>query len=349
MLNKESAVALRMERQHFYTPVSAAEYDALFRDISPVPTIGWCEPGLPPTLPPHAGFDDGIYNAERRRGRKILKGRFGGGVAYVDAADLELYACLYCKPLPRLTLEQGRMLDLLRREGPLNIGSIKEITGLLVKQITPILHRLQEAFLVFEDQAYSDGDRGWYPFDSEFPAVNPGRMTKTEALEAVLPRFAYRQVFFTSAMAKDFYRQPLREVTAALEKLVSDGILAAAELEGTAGYLRPADAALLDAVSPAPRGILAVQRNDFLVKSLAGELKERFSSPYETLYYLLIDGELRGAVCGRFKFGPHIIEDVLLDLPSGEQESRREEVLDAVYTVFDRTASPLKRYAGQGL
>ena len=349
MLNKESAVALRMERQHFYTPVSAAEYDALFRDISPVPTIGWCEPGLPPTLPPHAGFDDGIYNAERRRGRKILKGRFGGGVAYVDAADLELYACLYCKPLPRLTLEQGRMLDLLRREGPLNIGSIKEITGLLVKQITPILHRLQEAFLVFEDQAYSDGDRGWYPFDSEFPAVNPGRMTKTEALEAVLPRFAYRQVFFTSAMAKDFYRQPLREVTAALEKLVSDGILAAAELEGTAGFLRPADAALLDAVSPAPRGILAVQRNDFLVKSLAGELKERFSSPYETLYYLLIDGELRGAVCGRFKFGPHIIEDVLLDLPSGEQESRREEVLDAVYTVFDRTASPFKRYAGQGL
>jgi hypothetical protein len=34
----------------------------------------------------------------------------------------------------------------------LTIQQIKEDTGLLVKEITPVLHRLQEAFLVYEDQ-----------------------------------------------------------------------------------------------------------------------------------------------------------------------------------------------------
>ena len=46
---------------------------------------------------------------------------------------------------------------------------MKRMTGLLVKQITPALHRLQEAFLVFEDQFDGEWDRGWYLFDEMFP------------------------------------------------------------------------------------------------------------------------------------------------------------------------------------
>lgn len=137
MLTMENVLALRMQRQYFDRPAGPEAYDDFFRDVSPVPTVGWCEPGLPPTLPPHAGFDDGLYNGQRRAKRQILKGRFGGKVAYVTRDDLELYACLYRKPLPAMTYEQERMLELLSREGPLNIGSIKELTGLLVKQITP--------------------------------------------------------------------------------------------------------------------------------------------------------------------------------------------------------------------
>lgn len=345
MPTRNAVLALRMQRQFFTAPAGPAEYDAFFRDISPVPTIGWCEPGQPPTLPPHAGFDDHSYNFRRRAGRGILKGRFGGMVAYVDVQDWELYASLYCKPLPRPTLEQARLLDLLEREGPLNIGLIKEITGLKSKEITPMLHRLQEAFLVFEDQSDNGGDRGWYVFSSEFPDVDPGRYTKQEALMRVLPRFAYRQVFFTADMAKCFYRRTIKEAAAALDALTADGTLVQTVVDGESGYMLPDDIELEDAAPP--RGVIAVQRNDFLVKSQDAALKKRFSSPYEHMYYLLIDGEIRGAVCGRFRFGPHDLEDVVLDLPPEERAARREEIIEAVYTVFDRAGSPLKRYDGK--
>ena len=60
---------------------------------------------------------------------------------------MALYRKLFAKP----TLEQLQILELIQNAGPFNIQQIKEETGMLVKQITPILHRLQEAFLIYED------------------------------------------------------------------------------------------------------------------------------------------------------------------------------------------------------
>jgi len=57
----------------------------------------------------------------------------------------------------------------------------------------------------------------------------------------------------------------------------------------------------------------------------------------------VIDGEINGAVTGRFKFGPHLIEDVLI---GDGVHNERGEILDAVYEVFDRDASTAKRYNG---
>lgn len=37
---------------------------------------------------------------------------------------------------------------------------MNEETGMLVKEITPVLHRLQEAFLIYEDQYDGEWDRG---------------------------------------------------------------------------------------------------------------------------------------------------------------------------------------------
>jgi hypothetical protein len=351
MLEEKTVAALRAERQCLLRPAGEGAYDALFQWMSPVPTISWCEPGSPPTLPPHADFDDGLYNAGRRRQRQILKGRFGGRVAYVTREDWELFACLYQKPVPVLSESQRRMLELLRQEGPLNIGMIKEMTGLLVKQITPILHRLQEAFLVYEDQVENDWDRGWYLFEQEFPDVDLKRYTKTEALCRVLPRFAYLHGFFTAEMAKCFYRLPMRAVQAALEFLTAEGALVSVQLGGEAGYALPGDMALLQKgdVFPAPHAAMLLQRNDFLVRSLESGLKKRFSSPDELLYYLFIDGEIRGALCGRFRFGPHDLTDVLLELPEEERHSRRGEILAAIYTEFDPALSPLGRYCGEKL
>ena len=73
---------------------------------------------------------------------------------------MELFAGLYRKPWkPDDT--QELILALIDREGPLNIGLIKEMTGLLVKQITPALHKLQESFVLFEDQFDGEWDREW--------------------------------------------------------------------------------------------------------------------------------------------------------------------------------------------
>jgi len=197
MLTQLDINALRMERQFFTNPSNEDTYDTLFENMSPVPTVYWCAPGNPPTLPLHAAFDDYAYNSDRRSRREILKGRFGGGsIGYVSKEDLELFACLYKKELAGLSNLQLELMELLMHQGPMNIGLMKEMTGMLVKDITPALHKLQEAFLIYEDQLDNDGDRGWYLFESEFPQVNLNRYSKMEALQLAIPRFAHLSVFF---------------------------------------------------------------------------------------------------------------------------------------------------------
>lgn len=345
IISKHQFLSLRFERQFFLHPADKVNYDALFRDVSPVNTIGWCEPGRPPTMPPHADFDDDEYNFTLRADRKIVKGHFGGRVGYVAADDLPLFSCLYRRPIERLSPAQHELFEIIRTEGPLNIGSIKEITGLQVKNITPVLRRLQEAFLLFEDQADNEGDRAWYIFEEEFPGIDLEAYSKQNALTVLLPHFARRAVFFTTETAKCFYAQPLKDIQAALDTLMLAGTLAVSSLDGMCGYILSEDAAPLtaDTLSPVPSSVIAVQRNDFIARC-AGYVT---GSGWETLYYLLIDGDIRGAVCGRFRFGPHDIEDIKLDLPADECAKRKNEILDAVYNVFDYALSPWKRYNGE--
>ena len=49
-------------------------------------------------------------------------------------------------------MTQQMLLERIEMFGPYTIGQLKEESGLLVKEITPALHRLQEAFLIYEDQ-----------------------------------------------------------------------------------------------------------------------------------------------------------------------------------------------------
>ena len=115
---------------------------------------------------------------------KPTRRRFQGGtIGYVDRQDLSLYGSIYRKAPKALTQVQEELLALLRREGPMNIGLMKELTGLLVKEITPALHKLQEAFLVFEDQADNEWDRAWYLMEGEFPELNLA-LNRGEAIEA---------------------------------------------------------------------------------------------------------------------------------------------------------------------
>lgn len=331
----KNCIALRMARQHLLAPASEAEYDALYRDLQPGQNVYWNGFGQPPTLSFRADFDDLAYNKNRQLRRELIKGRFAGGnLGWILPEDLELFAALYRKPLKNASMTQQMLLERIERSGPYTIGQLKEESGLLVKEITPALHRLQEAFLIYEDQYDGEWDRGWYRFDEFFPDFNIGRYTKTEALKIVLRRFAYRFVWFSSVMAKAFYKLPEKEIKRAINELVSENILV--ELNG--GYLLKEDAETLETyTAPEFHNIYALHRNDPLYKAFEPELKSLAKSltadlPYDhdPLQYLLIDGAFHGAVVGRFRNGPYDLNDMRID--DASLLLRRDEIITAVQT-----------------
>jgi hypothetical protein len=350
MLNWQNIISLRMQRLHITAPVGEEQYDRLFTDMSPVPTLYWTVPGSPPTLPGHVSFNDYEYNLDRRTCRGILKGRFAGGcIAYVTEEDLEAFACLYRKEVSHYSYIQEELLELLRQEGPMNIKQMKELTGLKVKVITAELHKLQEAFTVYEDQVDNEWDRGWYLFEAEFPELDIRRYTKKEALKRVLPRVAALLVFFSEGMLKSYYRLPVSLIHETVEEYMSEGLFISYEADNQKGYIMKEDREILlanDFQLPEPK-IVLLQKNDFLVRAYADELKARFRSEWDSLYYILVDGVIHGAVVGKFKFGPHVIEDVILDLPESEKRDHHAEIVKAVYEVFDREKSPIRRYDGK--
>lgn len=249
--------------------------------------------------------------------------------------DLELFAALYRKPLKNATMTQQMLLERIEMSGPYTIGQLKEESGLLVKEITPALHRLQEAFLIYEDQYDGEWDRGWYRFGEFFSDFSLDRYTKTEALKIVLRRFAHRFVWFTPAMAKSFYKLPEKEIKLAIAGLVSEDVF----VESDGGYLLKEDAETLKTyTAPEFHSVYALHRNAPLykafepaLKSLAKSLTEGLPYDCDPLQYLLIDGVFHGAVVGHFRNGPYDLNDVRID--DASFLSRKEEIIAAVQTV----------------
>ena len=102
--SNHSLINLRAARQHLEAQAGGAEYDSLFRQMSPVRTVYWCCPGEPPCLSFRADFDDTDYCFRMRGRREIVKGRFqDGGIAYIFADELELFGAAYRKNRRGLT------------------------------------------------------------------------------------------------------------------------------------------------------------------------------------------------------------------------------------------------------
>ena len=338
--------ALRMERQHLTRKANEPQYIALYRDTQPGQNVYWNGFGDPPSLTYRADFDDIEYNRQRQKNRELIKGRFAGGnLGWITPEDLELFAALYCKPLDKVTPRHAAILELIEREGPLTIQQMKEATGYLVKEITPVLHRLQEAFLIYEDQYDGEWDRGWYKFSDMFPDADLEKYSRIDALKILLKRFVYRHVCFDIKMAKSFYKLPEKEIKAAAASLIDGGVFTETER----GYVLREDLDMLNGAPEASRPTAyAMHRNDFLVKSNEHWLKEKYTHSYpDTLYYMLIDGEFRGAAVGKFRYTPEI-EDVILDLPDKEAIARKDEILQAVHVLCGEN-NPIKKYKGVNL
>lgn len=341
-------VSLRMERQFLTRQADMDEYITLYRDMQPGLNVYWNGFGQPPVLSFRADFDDIEFNRERLADRRLIKGRFtSGNLGWVMQPELELYAALYIKPIASPDISQMQMLELIKNEGPMTIHDIKQKAGLLVKAITPILHRLQEAFLIYEDQCSGEWDRSWHMFSEMFPQVNLQRYTRAEALKIVLERFAYRHVLFDLAMAKSFYKLPEKEIKAALSQMTDEGVL----IESDDGFMLASDVAVLEKYQPVPlHFVYAMHKNDFFVKSNEHILKDMFAYLYDELEYdheplqfLLIDGEFHGACVGHFRNGPYDLNDVVCDLP--DADLRRDEILFSISQV--NFGSTPQRFMGQ--
>ncbi len=333
---KNRITALRMERQFFTKKANTTEYTILYRDTQPGYNVYWNGFGQPPTLSFRADFDDLTFNKNRQLSRELIKGRFcGGNLGWIEPCDLELFAALYRKDIDALTFEQQKILTLIEQMGALNIQQIKEETGLLVKEITPVLHRLQEAFLVYEDQYDGEWDRGWCLFSEMFPELDIARYSRYEALKIILQRFAYRNAVIDSKMAKSFYKLPEKDIKEAISALCSDDVF----VQCGDGYCLKSDLSLLAKIGTEKLYFVkAMHRNDFLVKSFEHIIKPKYTElakdlPYDhnILQYLLIDGEFAGAVVGHFRNGPYDLNDVICDLP--DARDRKDEIIKAVKEV----------------
>jgi hypothetical protein len=146
-------------------------------------------------------------------------------------------------------------------------------------------------------------------------------------------------------MAKSFYKLPAKEIKAAINELVNDGVLVEDE---TGWMLKTTYELIQNTTVEMPHSVYVLHRNDFLVKSNEHWLKEKYKqAECDILQYILIDGEFKGAVVGHFKNGPYVIEDIVLDLHDNDIVVRKDEIIEAVYRVNHRDFSPIQRFMGK--
>jgi hypothetical protein len=291
-------------------------------------------------------FDSEATADVLRSSRRIVKGRFqGGGVGYVLAADLGLYANAFRKPIATMSDTQQEVFDALRAGGPLTPALIKEETGLLKKHINPALGRLQEAFLLYEDQIDDDWERGWYEFASEWPEIRLDDDGREDAAAEVIIRFLEAFVFATEEQVGDWTQWPKKRVASLLAQMEARGRIVAGEIRNLGpGWSRPADAAI-SASAPAPTAFL-LNRGDFLSRAHKSELDRRFGRT-DVLQYVYATGEFVGAVRGHWGFKPFDIDDVAMELPKTKASALRGEVLALVRAAYPKPRHNVLRYAGK--
>lgn len=342
-MTRSSIIALRMRRQGLIDPVDEDHYTSLYQDLQPGLNVYWNGFGDPPSLKHRALFDDMEYNRERQRIRRLLKLRLiKGNLGWILSEDLELFAALYQKPLGEPNFVQLELLDLLERGEPMTIQQIKAETGYLVKVITPALHRLQEAFVLYEDQYDGEWDRAWYLFNQKFPQADLKRYTRQEALTILLRRYLTRMVWIDLKMAQAHFGLPEKELKAALADLAEKKEVSLFE----DGYVLSTDIPELLKEAVCPPSVYAIHKNDILYRSMAPELTKRWKREgVETIFTLLIDGEFHGAAYGKFRFGPPDFYDLVVDLPEKETQARKESILKAAKALSLDTLP--QRYNGQ--
>ena len=339
----------RLRRQRLIEPLQdRGNYQTLFALLQPVAPIYFSYPGAPPCLIHRTAFDDGIEANRLRAERTIVKGRFLGGiVGYVLAQDLGLYARAFRRPLTDLNERQQAVLESVQTMGGLTPRQIKEETGLLTKEIMPALHRLQEAFVVYEDQVETNWDRAWYDFEAEWPDVPLDSEPWEVSAAQVLLRFLHGHVFATFEQIKDWSRWPSKALKTLVSEMEQANLIVPCVMAGYGeGWLCVEDADLKGHV--AASSVFMLHKSDLLVRSHGRELKRRFGGA-EVLQYLLIDGAFQGAVLGHWRIGPHDVEDIVVELPTRERQQRQGEIVRAITQQYEPPHHRILKFDGRDL
>lgn len=326
----------RLRRQGLIHPFDKAAYERFFRDVSPVMTRYWTMPGDPPLLTLRADFDERRHNESLRSNRTIVKGRFvKGNVGYVYADELGHFKALYQKRIERIGGLEHQLLELLRHEEALSIGQIKDITGLLAKDIAPMLHRLQEAFLVYEDQRDGDWERRFFLFESEFPEASEDETSFEDALDQAVKQTLRRLVEADEAMILALLGIAKTSLKDALERLLAQ----VAIVRSDDGYLLSEDRHFMEEIESPIRSTLCLHRNDPLVRSHQPLFAKRKKiEGADCLYHILLDGAFVGYVRGHFKNGPFVFEAFVVD-PTVQIDPQRVDELNRALEAIDSAYS----------
>ncbi len=351
-MDEKRVIQLMMQRQGLASPLPKEEYENLFRAFSPVHTRFWIRPGFPPAIQHRFTFDTEDYNRALRRDRTIIKGRFQSGrIGYVFSNELPLFIAAYGKPNPVKTLTDEMVLRVLQDEGPMSIKMMAEICETPSKYIAASLKKLQQAFVVFEDQVDDEWDRAWYLLEDELGLEDLSGYEKTEAQAILIQRFTHAHVFATPTMLRAFTGFTAAEIKAAFSAGEQNGTYQKTECFGETGFVLAEDMETLE--KPAGKTadtLFIMDNNDFLVRAHIPMLKKRFpEKPYKNLYYVLFRGRFIGAVQGRFTFSFDELEDVMLAEDVGQDPAIKRRIIAKLYEMYDEKTSPLQRYAGKAL
>jgi hypothetical protein len=351
-MNRINILKVRMERLGLAKPVETeSEYDELFSRLQPVSTEYFSEPGQPPSLRYRAAFDDIEYNRLIRQNQDIVKARFQGNtISYVLRNELELYAAAFAKPVSRMDDISLELLTVLEQVGPMDKSQLIEELDIKGPVVTKILQKFQKAFLVYELQPDRFGEQVWQAFSSEWPEFDLDKIDRDAARGEVILRFIRNMVTASAQMVKDWSRFSNKDTRDVIGWLADRELVRLIEYGDTEFYYVPEDKDVIHNLSTVrnPHSVFVIHKADYICRSYESVLKEKYKGR-EILQFLLIDGEFAGAVEGHWRIGPHNVEDVIIELPDNEAESRKGEIIAAVSAIYHPPYSRIMKYNGEAV
>jgi Winged helix DNA-binding domain len=346
--------AARAARQ-FLTPStrgsSEPDYLEILRKLAPMRPPSYEFPGTPVCLFDRHESSDGsseqVVGERVRREGLVIKGRFQHGhIAYVPSDEMPLFIGAFRKTKP-LGWDEETVLETLQREGPLQKKDLGEVCGIKGKTLTAALQVLQANFQVFEQQLETEWDNPWCAISTEHPDWLENVPDQFEARLEVIKRFTQSHVFSSAQEAKDWSGFPGKDVTHMLEMLLKRGDLKRASVEGWGEhYLCDFNPSDFQDVPLEPH-VAILDLGDPLVTAQISYLKNAFPK-IPILKYILIDGEICGAVEGRWGIKAYDVTDV--HVPKHAQKGKLKlEIIEKLRRHFPLPAQRILKFAGSTL